>query len=115
MFELGLIKLNQAPFSKGWLINPHKELIKQTKLKDREGCIGKSYHDRQTNDQVLQKKFKPLVESMEGAALHYICLMEKIPFLQIRGISNYIGERNKKKWNMKDAINNLNNELDKNN
>ncbi len=37
--------------------------------------------------------------------------MEKIPFLQIRSVSNYIGERNKKKWNMKESIINLNNEL----
>ncbi|ULT38317.1 hypothetical protein KRR40_24600 [Niabella defluvii] len=48
---------------------------------------------------------------MEGAALHYVALMEKIPFLQIRGISNYVGERDKRKWNFKDAIDNLNNEL----
>ena len=55
--------------------------------------------------------FNPVTESMEGAALHYVCLMEKIPFLQIRSISNYIGERNKKKWNMQESINNLNENL----
>ena len=48
---------------------------------------------------------------MEGAALHYVCLMEKIPFIQLRSISNYIGERNKKKWNMQESINNLNEHL----
>ena len=58
-----------------------------------------------------RKAFNPVVESMEGAALHYICLMEKVTFLQIRSISNYIGERNKTKWNMKESIVNLNNEL----
>jgi futalosine hydrolase len=48
---------------------------------------------------------------MEGAALHYTCLMEKIPFIQLRGISNYITERNKKNWDMKQSILNLNKEL----
>ena len=48
---------------------------------------------------------------MEGAALHYIGLQEKIPFLQIRSCSNYIAERNKKNWKMKDAIQQLNVEL----
>jgi futalosine hydrolase len=48
---------------------------------------------------------------MEGSALHYVCLMENIPFIQLRSISNYIGERNKKKWDMQDSIKNLNNEL----
>jgi futalosine hydrolase len=51
------------------------------------------------------------VESMEGAALHYVCLSEKIPFLQLRGVSNYAGERNKSKWKLKEAIGNLNKEL----
>jgi futalosine hydrolase len=48
---------------------------------------------------------------MEGAALHYVCLMENIPFLQIRSISNYAGQRNKAKWNFNDSIQNLNREL----
>ena len=48
---------------------------------------------------------------MEGAALHYVSLMEKIPFIQIRSISNYIAERNKRNWNMKEAVENLNKEL----
>lgn len=56
-------------------------------------------------------KFQPVIESMEGAALHYVCLMEKIPFLQIRSISNHIGERDKRKWNMKEAILRLNQEI----
>ena len=51
------------------------------------------------------------MESMEGASLHYICLMENIPFLQLRAISNIAGERNKKKWKMDEAIINLNKEL----
>ena len=57
---------------------------------------------------LYEKKFKPTVESMEGAAFHYCCLMANVPFLQIRGISNYIGERNKKKWKIKDSVHNLN-------
>jgi len=55
--------------------------------------------------------FDPVTESMEGAALHYVCLMENVPFVQIRGISNYIGERNKQKWDMMNSIVNLNETL----
>lgn len=44
-----------------------------------------------------KKQFNPVIESMEGAALHYIALQEKIPFIQLRSTSNYIAERNKKK------------------
>ncbi len=48
---------------------------------------------------------------MEGAAFHYVCLQEKIPFLQLRAISNYVGERNKANWNLNEAIRNLNKKL----
>ena len=48
---------------------------------------------------------------MEGAAFHYVCLQQKIPFIQLRAISNYVGERNKTKWKMKEAIINLNEKL----
>ncbi|MFI5131208.1 MAG: futalosine hydrolase [Chitinophagales bacterium] len=108
MFGLGLIKLNQAPYSKGWLINPHQELIKKTKLKTLKGVSVNHITTGKQMIRLYQKKFNASVESMEGSALHYTCLMERIPFLQIRGISNYVGERNKNKWKMKDAINNLN-------
>ena len=46
------------------------------------------------------------VESMEGAAFFYICLQERIPFVQIRGISNYVGEQDKKLWNIPLAVEN---------
>ena len=56
----------------------------------------------------LFEKFNPGIESMEGAALHYVCLLQKVSFLQLRSISNMVGERDKSKWAMKEAINNLN-------
>ena len=46
------------------------------------------------------------VESMEGAAFHYVCRKQHIPFLQIRGISNRVGDRQKNNWKLAEAINN---------
>lgn len=48
------------------------------------------------------------LESMEGAALHYVGLMEAVPFSQIRAVSNLVGERDKSKWRITEAIANLN-------
>jgi futalosine hydrolase len=48
---------------------------------------------------------------MEGAALHYVCLQQQQSFLQLRGISNAVGERNKEKWATGEAVTNLNKEL----
>jgi futalosine hydrolase len=108
VFDLGLVDANRFPFSKGWLVNPNSKLIKQSGLKAVNAV---SVNQITTSKQMIESyisKFDPVVESMEGAALHYVCLQEKIPFLQLRSISNYIGERDKKKWNIKEAILNLN-------
>ncbi len=111
LFDLNLVPQDQYPHNKGWLINPNKEILKKTKLKIVKGI---SVNQISTSKQMIQfyrDAFDPVTESMEGAALHYVCLMEDVPFIQIRSISNYIGERNKKKWDMMESITNLNNEL----
>jgi futalosine hydrolase len=48
---------------------------------------------------------------MEGAAFLFACLSEKIPCAQIRSISNYIEKRDKSRWNVKLALDNLNKSL----
>ncbi len=48
------------------------------------------------------------VESMEGAAFFYTCMMEKQAFIQIRSISNLVGETDKSKWDIPLAVGNLN-------
>ncbi len=111
LFDLKLVPQNQHPYKNGWLINPGKEMLKRTKLKAVRGI---SVNQITTSKQMIgfyKEQFNPVTESMEGAALHYVCLSENVPFLQVRSISNYIGERNKRKWNMVDSIARLNKEL----
>ncbi|HQW43345.1 MAG: futalosine hydrolase [Chitinophagaceae bacterium] len=110
LFNLKLVPQNQYPFSKGWLVNK-SEVLKKVKLKKVKGVSVNEITTSKQKVNFYKNTFNPVVESMEGAALHYVCLMEKIPFLQIRSVSNYIAERNKKNWNMKESITNLNNEL----
>jgi futalosine hydrolase len=110
LFDLDLVPHDQFPFTKGWLVNktPVLEKVKLQKVK------AISINEITTSKQKIKlyrTAFNPVIESMEGAALHYTCLMEKIPFIQLRSISNYIGERNKKKWDLLRSITNLNKEL----
>lgn len=44
------------------------------------------------------------IESMEGAAFYYICGKKCVSSLQIRGISNHVGVRDKKLWKIDDAL-----------
>jgi futalosine hydrolase len=111
LFDLNLVPQDQYPYKKGWLINTNKEVLKKTRLKTVKGI---SVNQISTSKQMIEfyrEAFDPVTESMEGAALHYVCLLENTPFVQIRSISNYIGERNKKKWDMMDSIANLNDTL----
>jgi futalosine hydrolase len=64
-------------------------------------------HGRQENIQRVKKRFKCDIETMSGAAFFYICLMEKIPFLQIRSISYFIEIPKVDNWNLQLAIGNL--------
>ena len=48
------------------------------------------------------------LESMEGASIFQVCQGVNGPCLQIRSISNKVEKRNKKKWDIPIAINNLN-------
>ena len=110
LFDLKLVPENQYPFRKGWLVNP-SAVLKKTRLQKVRGISVNEITTSRQKMKFYQTHFNPVVESMEGAALHYVCLMEQIPFIQIRAVSNYIAERNKKKWNMKESIQNLNLEL----
>mgnify|MGYP001584131066 FL=1 len=54
----------------------------------------------------LEKKFNAICENMEGAAIAQVCAIYKIPMLEIRGISNIVGERDKGKWDLELASEN---------
>jgi len=111
LFQLGFTQPNQFPYSKGWLVNGDTNLIKKTRLKPVTGISVNQITTSPKMIRTLVTQLNPVTESMEGAALHYTCLQEKCSFLQLRSISNYVGERNKARWNLKESIINLNNEL----
>jgi len=110
LFQLGFGDENLFPFSSGWLINFSK-ISESIDLKKAKAVTVNKINDRKKQTKLLKKSFKADIESMEGAAFHYVCLQEKVPFIQLRSISNKVGERDKSKWEFKEAIENLNHEL----
>ena len=108
VFDLGLIKPNIKPFKKKGLLNSNIHKYNQLDLPIVKAVTVNQISTDKNHIQQLIEKYKPTIESMEGAALHYVCNIYKIPYLQIRSISNYIGERDKTKWKMKLALDNLN-------
>lgn len=108
LFELKLLKKNQFPFTNKKLKNPWLKKWNLLKLPMVKSITVNQISTHQNRIGVLQKKYKPLIEGMEGAALHYTGLEMNIPFLQIRSVSNYIGERDKNYWKIEAAIYHLN-------
>jgi futalosine hydrolase len=109
-FNTALIDANEFPFTDGWLLNTIA-LPENAKFKKVKAVTVNKVTDNVLHKQQLTGVFDAQIESMEGAALHYVCMQENTPFIQLRSVSNYVGERDKTKWKMKKAIENLNSEL----
>ncbi|MGN6437450.1 MAG: futalosine hydrolase [Agriterribacter sp.] len=110
LFDLDLAE-NSFPYSSKVLSNPHHRLLNKIRLKQVKAVSVNEITTRAGRTQQIIEKYSAVIESMEGAAFHYVCLQEAIPFLQLRAVSNFIGERDKSKWMIKEAIDNLNKEL----
>ena len=55
---------------------------------------------------LLSDRYRALCENMEGGAVAQVCLRYRVPFLEIRGLSNRAGDRKKKRWQLSKALNN---------
>jgi futalosine hydrolase len=51
----------------------------------------------------LYRRFGALCESMEGAAAAHVCTLHDVPFLEVRGISNLIEDRDRASWRVEEA------------
>ena len=111
IFDLGFADSNDEPFHNRVLGNPYAERWKAFGLPFVRGATINCISSTPDQAQMIARKYDPAVESMEGAALHYVCLMENIPFIQLRAVSNFVGERNKRNWKLQEAIAVLNEKL----
>ncbi|RYY94583.1 MAG: futalosine hydrolase [Chitinophagaceae bacterium] len=109
-FSLGFGNPDHAPWTGGWLLN-------RTSVADRfPGARVKAVSVNQISTSPEQARYYreelgAVAESMEGAAFHYAALSAGIPFLQLRSFSNYIGERDKSRWKLRESITDLNETL----
>jgi len=64
-------------------------------------------HGTQEKIRRLKDKYKAEIETMDGAAFFYVCLMEKVPFLQIRSVSSFVEIPRVENWYLPLALKNL--------
>ena len=67
-------------------------------------CLTSSLVTGRTADaRALAGRWHALAESMEGAAAAHVCALHGVPFLEVRGISNLVADRDTAEWDLKGA------------
>lgn len=108
LIDMDLLEDEDFELQNGEMINtiPIENKYAET-LKKVKGITVNTTHGDETSIEKVKNLFQPQVESMEGAAFLYACLLEGISCLQIRAISNKVERRNKDNWDIKLAVKNL--------
>lgn len=106
--ELKLLDEDEFPFTAGQLVNAMPPVNPGLDtLPAVSGITVNTVHGNRASIEAAVARFNPQVESMEGAAFMYSCLLAGVPFAQIRAVSNIVEPRNRAAWNIGGAIENL--------
>ena len=89
------------------LLNPGQANPAIADLPAVRGITVNTVHGNEQSIAAVVQRFHPQVESMEGAAFMYACVIHEVPFAQVRAVSNVVEKRNRDAWKMPEAIANL--------
>ena len=100
---------DEFPFQAGRLMNPGPPVNSVLlHLPGVHGITVNTVHGNDRSIAAVRQRCEPQVESMEGAGFMYACLIHRIPFAEVRAVSNVVEKRNRGGWKMAEAIANLN-------
>lgn len=111
LFQYGILEKDDFPYTKGALARqllpyPHIEKVLE-KYGAGAGATVQCVTGTQARCNEIVDMYNPQIESMEGAGVYYAALMEKVPFFELRTVSNAVGERDTSKWESKAALDTL--------
>jgi futalosine hydrolase len=108
LFEEELMDENEFPFVEAKLSSiGNFEIEEVESLIPVKAVTVNTLHSDPKWINLMRHKYSPDIETMNGAAFFYVCLIQKVPFLQIRSISHFVEIRRIENWNIPDAIKNL--------
>jgi len=108
LFEEELMDENEFPFNEGKLNSlGNFEIEEVESLIPVKGITLNTFSSDPKRINMLRDKYAAEIETMNGAAFFYVCLAEKLPFLQIRSISHFVEIRRIENWNIPSALHNL--------
>jgi futalosine hydrolase len=106
--ELKLLEEDEFPFQGGRLMNlspPPNPVLRR--LPSVVGITVNTVHGNEQSIAAVVARFGPHVESMEGAAFMYACLIHRLPCAEVRAVSNVVEKRNRAAWKIAEAIHGL--------
>jgi futalosine hydrolase len=102
VFDMGLAESNIFPFSEGKLQPQQNDFFNG--LRTVNGITVNRGSGNDASVKKLISLFNADIESMEGAAFFYACMLHRIPAVQVRAVSNYIEKRNRAAWQIEKAV-----------
>ncbi len=109
VFDLQLSTATNEIFTNKGICNSHLSNLNIQQLPEVIGITVNQITTNQHRIKQLADTYNPAIETMEGAALHYVGNYLQTPYVQLRAISNFIGERDKSKWQLQQSIHAINN------
>jgi len=106
--EAGLEEPDRLPYSKGRIIADNNFVIRASGIiKPVTAITVNTVSGTAGTIERLRVKYDPDIETMEGAAFFYVCRMSGLHFISLRGVSNMVEPRNRDKWEIRPALDNL--------
>jgi futalosine hydrolase len=100
-------KFSEFDIKTSFTVNP------KSSLKRVKSITVNTVHGNAQSISEIEERENTDIESMEGAAVFNVCEDFNTNCIQIRSISNKVEARNKDNWDIKTAIINLNNEVER--
>jgi futalosine hydrolase len=105
LLDLKLLGADDFPYTDGVLVNREPPLLPAlVALPTVCGITVNTAHGNAAAIDRVVSRCHPDVESMEGAAFMYACLVQGIPFAQVRAVSNVVERRNRPAWKLTEAV-----------
>jgi futalosine hydrolase len=103
--QLQLLGEDEPPFVNGRLVNQAAPVSATLAgLPAVSGITVNTVHGHEPSIAAVVERFAPQVESMEGAAFMYACLVHGQRFAQVRAVSNLVQRRDRETWKLSEAV-----------
>lgn len=105
LFDMKLLEPDSFPFKDKILNEDAGEFDKLfPDIRKVRGITVNRVSQTYQNISFLNTRYRPEIETMEGAAFFYTCLQKRISCIQLRSVSNAVGERDKDFWDINKAM-----------